>query len=224
MLQKLTEHTQHIHRDRPEMPTELSPNHHRIVLASTSEVRRRLLENAGIPFSTEAPRIDETAARTSLTAEGVSPRDQADALADLKASKVASKHPGEFVVGSDQILEFDGESLAKADSPSELREQLAALSGQRHALHTAVVVYEGNRPVWRHVGTARLTMHPLSQAFIDHYVERNWDAVRYSVGGYHVEGEGIALFSRIEGSYFDILGLPLPELLSYLWLRKVITT
>lgn len=206
------------------MSTELSPTRTPIVLASQSKIRALMLENARVPFVQTAARIDEEAIRSSLSADGVSSRDQADALADLKAGKVSNNYPDKFVVGSDQILDLNGKALGKAESPDALKAQLADLSAKRHSLFSAVVVYEAGKPVWRYIGEARLTMHPLSDAFIDDYVVRNWDEVRFSVGGYHIENEGIRLFSRIQGSYFDILGLPLPELLSYLRTRKVFTT
>ena len=101
---------------------------------------------------------------------------------------------------------------------------MSALSGKQHTLFSAVVVYEAGKPVWRHIGKAALTMHPLTASYLDDYIARNWDQVRHSVGGYMIEEEGIRLFSKISGSYFDILGLPMPELLSYLTLRKVIAT
>ncbi len=206
------------------MSTDTSPDSHHLILASQSETRIRLLKNAGLSFATDNPRLDEEAIRASLAADGVSARDQADALADLKAAKVAAKYPGAFVIGSDQILEHQGSAFGKAETPEDLQNHLGQLSGQKHSLFCAVVVYEEGRPVWRHVGEVRLTMHDLSPAFIADYVARNWETVRYSVGGYHIEAEGIRLFSRIAGSHFDILGLPLPELLSYLRTRKVITT
>jgi septum formation protein len=183
-----------------------------------------MLENARVPFTSESPRLDETTIRESLSAESVSPRDQADALADLKAAKVAAKVPDAFVIGSDQILEHKGVAFGKPETPDALETQLTTLSGETHRLFSAVVVYEEGRPVWRHVGEVRLTMHPLTPSFIQVYVARNWESVRFSVGGYHIESEGIRLFSRITGSHFDILGLPLPELLSYLRSRKVLTT
>ena len=194
-----------------------------LILASTSSSRRRLLEDAGLVFSTEAPRLDEEMLRATLAADGVSSRDQADALADGKARKIADKHPDAIVIGADQILDFEGAVFTKPETPDDLRQQLATLSGQTHRLYAAAVVYENARPVWRHIGEARLTMHALSPSVIEAYVARNWDTVRHSVGGYHIEAEGVRLFSRLEGSYHAVLGLPLIELLSYLSSREVIT-
>lgn len=195
-----------------------------VILASGSAIRRTLLAASGLRFECLAPRIDEAAVRAALAADHVAPRDQADALAEMKALKVADRHPGAMVIGCDQVLDLDGSVLAKPESPEALRGQLALLSGRSHKLHSAAVICEEARPVWRHVGTARLTMHRLSAAFIADYVDRNWESVRHCVGGYRLEAEGVRLFSRLDGGYHDVLGLPLVELLSYLTLRGVLET
>jgi septum formation protein len=193
-----------------------------IILASQSAIRGALLRAACVPFEAKAPRIDEDSVRASLTADSIPPRDQADAIAELKAARLSKRNPAAFVIGCDQVLSFEGQVFAKAGSREVLHAQLERLSGNPHELYAAVVIYEAGQPVWRHVGRARMTMHALSPEFLDGYLDRNWERVRYSVGGYHVEEEGVRLFERIEGSYFDVLGLPLPELLSYLTQRKVI--
>lgn len=195
-----------------------------IVLASTSDIRRQLLSTASVQFTAEKARVDEGSMRQALESEGVSPRDQADALADLKAAKVASRHQGSLVIGCDQILALGNEVFAKPETPTELAGQLRRLSGKTHNLFSAVVIYEDTRPVWRHIGRVQLTMHQLSPEFIDDYIARNWEELRHCVGGYQLEGEGVRLFSRVTGSYHDVLGLPLVELLSYLTLRGVLKT
>lgn len=195
-----------------------------LVLASGSEVRRTLLERSGLDFEVVSPRVDEAAIRDSLLSEGASPRDIADALAEAKARRVAAKLPGALVIGCDQVLDFKGSLLSKPTSPQDARAQLAEMSGQRHSLLSAAVIYEDARPVWRHVGQVRMQMRVLSDGFIEGYVERNWESIRHSVGGYKLEEEGVRLFSRVDGSYFDVLGLPLLELLAYLGLRGEIET
>jgi predicted house-cleaning NTP pyrophosphatase (Maf/HAM1 superfamily) len=123
-----------------------------IILASGSEIRRRLLVNAGVAAEVVVPRVDEDSVKDALVADGALPRDVADALAGLKAQRVAEKRPDSLVIGCDQVLDLDRRLLSKANSPEEARTQLAALNGRRHSLHSAVVVYQDARPVWRHVG------------------------------------------------------------------------
>jgi septum formation protein len=146
----------------------------------------------------------------------------ADALAEMKARKVAEKHPTAVVLGCDQVLALGRQIFAKPESAVEARAQLSALRGKTHTLLSAAVVYENARPVWRHVSEARLTMHDVSDAYLDDYVQRNWESIRHSVGGYLIEEEGVRLFSAIEGDHFTILGLPLLPLLAWLGTKGMI--
>ena len=130
---------------------------------------------------------------------------------------------GRLVIGSDQTLEFgDVGMLDKPRSRDDAFAQLKMLSGKSHFLHSAVVVAEGGKVVWRQVDTARLTMRPLSDRFLNAYLDEEYDAIRHSVGGYHIEGRGAQLFEWMEGNYFTILGLPLLPLLAYLRERGVL--
>lgn len=190
-----------------------------IILASASEIRAQLLRSAGVEFGVDVARIDEDAVRQSLQAEAASPRDIADALAELKAQKVAAKHPDALVIGCDQILAAGRDILAKPASLDGAIAQLERLRGQTHQLLSAAVIYSEYRPVWRHVGIVRLTMRDISDAYLQDYAKRNWHSIRHAVGAYKLEEEGVRLFTRIEGDYFNVLGLPLLELLSYLTLR-----
>ena len=190
-----------------------------IILASGSEIRAQLLRNAGLDFRVSAARIDEDAVRASLQAEQASPRDIADTLAELKAQKIASKHPEALVIGCDQILRLGQDIFAKPQTPDEALAQLKSLRGQKHQLLSAAVIYGDGKPLWRHVGVVRLFMRDASDAYLADYVDRNWDSIRHCVGAYKLEEEGVRLFTRIEGDYFNVLGLPLLELLSYLTLR-----
>ena len=193
-----------------------------ILLASASEIRATLLRRIGLEPEIRPARIDEEAIRAALLAEGASPRDQADALAEMKARKISEKAPEAMVIGADQILELKGDVFAKPESPDAARAQLRALSGKTHRLLSAAVVYRGGEPLWRHVGEARLTLHRLSDAFIDRHVDMYWEGIRHSVGCYRIEEEGVRLMSRIEGDHFTILGLPLIELQAWLILRGVL--
>ena len=190
-----------------------------LTLASASETRAALLRNAGLDVNVMVARIDESALKESLIQQSLRPRDIADALAEAKARKVSSKGVGGLVVGCDQVLDFDGDIISKANSKDDLHKQLLSLSGSTHKLWSASVVYENNEPVWRHVSKAELTMRPLSEDYISDYIERNWPSVRHCVGGYKLEEEGVRFFVRIQGDYFTVLGMPLLELLSWLTLR-----
>jgi septum formation protein len=203
------------------MPTDLSspPD---LVLASSSPARAALLLAAGIAVAVRPARLDEDALRAALRAEGATPRDMADALAEMKARRVAEKDPAARVLGCDQVLELDGKDFGKATDRDEAASQLRELAGRTHVLWSAAVLYEAARPVWRHVGEARLTLRPLSDAAIAAYLDRSWPDVADSVGCYKLEGEGVRLMTRIEGDHFTILGLPLLPLAGYLIDRGVV--
>jgi septum formation protein len=191
----------------------------KIILASGSAIRAQLLRNAGLAFTVQVARIDEDAVRMSLQSENASPRDIADTLAELKAQKVAAKHPDALVIGCDQILALGHDIFTKPDTQAQALDQLRALRGRKHQLLSAAVIYGEGKPLWRHVGTVRLHMRDASDDYLAAYVDRNWDSIRHAVGAYKLEEEGVRLFTRIEGDYFNVLGLPLLELLSYLTLR-----
>lgn len=195
-----------------------------ILLASTSLTRLQMLQAAGLTVDAVAPRVDEATIRDALVAEGAHPREIADALAEMKARKVAEKHPTALVLGCDQVLALDRETFAKPETPDAARDQLRRLRGRSHKLLSAIVAYENAEPVWRHVAEARLTMHAFSDAYLDDYVTRNWESIRHSVGCYKIEEEGVRLFSAISGDHFTILGLPLLPLLAWLGTRGMIAT
>jgi len=195
----------------------------RVVLASGSPVRRQLLERAGVPLEVVPAHVDEAAIRAALEAERADAEEIAETLAAAKAHRVAQKDPGALVIGCDQVLDHRGRILAKTETRDEARAQLRGLRGGPHRLLSAVVVYDDLRPLWKHIGVATLTMRPFSDTYLDEYLDRNWHSVRESVGAYKLEEEGVRLFSKIEGDYFDILGLPLLPLLTFLTTRGVLT-
>jgi septum formation protein len=162
--------------------------------------------------------------RDALLSEGASPRDLADALAEMKALRISEKRPEALVIGCDQVLDLQGKVLTKPTSRAEAATQLLELRGKRHSLLSAVVICEAGKPIWRHVGQVRLLVRDFSDAWLDGYLDRNWPDISEAVGAYKLEKEGVRLFSRVDGDYFTVLGLPLLDLLSYLGLRGDIET
>lgn len=195
----------------------------RVVLASASEARADMLRSAGVDVAIEPARVDEDAIKEAFRAENVAARDLADALAEAKARRVSALHPDALVIGADQVLSFEGETFDKPRDMEEARAQLSRLRGNSHELLSAAVIFAGGAPVWRHIGAARLTMRPFSDAFLDAYLAHEGERVLSTVGGYRIEERGAQLFSRVGGDYFSILGLPLLEMLGFLRVRGVLT-
>jgi len=187
-----------------------------IILASASSSRRRMLAHAGIDFETVPARTDEQSLKVTLLAGGTSPRDISDALAEMKAQKVSSKNPGAFVIGSDQVLECDGQLCSKMTTLEAAKIQLQNLRGKTHRLYSAVVISQDGAPLWRYIGRADMVMHDFSDAFIDDYLTAAGTDILASVGCYFYEEHGSRLFLKTTGDYFVILGMPLLEVLAYL--------
>ena len=195
-----------------------------IVLASQSTSRRALLSAAGVPFEALSPGVDEDAAKEALRGDGLDARALADALAELKALRVSRRVPGGLVLGCDQTLSLDdGIMIDKAVDRADAERILRLLSGRVHHLHSAAVIALNGEPIWRHVERVRMTVRPLSDAFIADYLDREWDECRWCVGCYRIEGPGAQLFAKVEGSQFAIQGLPLLPLLDFLRIRGVLT-
>lgn len=188
----------------------------RIILASASVVRSRLLSAAGVQFETVPARIDEEMVKESLSADGAGPRQIAEHLAELKAIKVSASQSGALVVGADQLLSFRDEIISKSATIDEARALLQRLAGHAHELVSALALAKDGAVVWRYCDQAHLKMRNLSSAFLDDYLAKEGRGVLDSVGCYHYEGRGAQLFSAVSGDYFSILGLPLLPLLAAL--------
>ena len=187
-----------------------------LILASASLSRAKLLEHAGIDVWREPATVDEDSVKDCLRDDGSGVDNAVEVLAELKALQVTKKHPGAFIIGADQILACDGVWFDKPTSLNNAREQLLDLQGKTHELITgACVVCDGER-IWHHVEKARLTMLSFSEAFLDEYLGVLGQDACLSVGAYQLEGLGAQLFSRTEGDFFSILGLPLLSLFDFL--------
>lgn len=194
-----------------------------VTLASTSKSRRALLAAAGVVAESAAPNVDEEAFRNSMRANQLPVREQAMQLAELKAMRISAKRPG-LVIGGDQMLALGDQAFDKPADLEAAKNHLRQLSGKSHTLETAIVICEDGAPVWRHLARPKLTIRPLTEEFIDSYVSACGEALLSTVGAYQLEGPGAQLFTRIEGDYFSILGVPLLPLLDYLRIRKVLPT
>jgi len=187
---------------------------HPLVLASKSLTRQALLANAGLDFEAVAAELDERAVQQ---ASGLlAPGDIAALLAREKALSVSSRQPGKYVIGADQTLAQGERLFSKPAGRPQAAEQLRALAGRRHELHSAVAVARDGKILFEAIAIAGMTMRRLGEAEIDAYLNQAGDAVTSSVGAYQLEGLGVHLFERIEGDHFTILGLPLLPLLAFL--------
>ena len=186
-----------------------------IILASKSAARAAMLSAAAVTFEAVGSGVDEDAVKAGLLAEGAPPRDVADILAELKATRVSSRRAG-LVIGSDSTIELDGALIDKSESLDEARARLLSFRGRTHLLHSAVVVARDGQPIWREVKTAKMTVRDFTDAWLDGYLAREGEALLGSVGCYRFEGEGVQLFERADGDYFTILGMPLIGLLDLL--------
>lgn len=193
-----------------------------LVLASASTARARLLAEAGLAVRCQAAAVDEEGMKAALKAEGATPAQVAETLAELKAQRVAAKCPGALVIGADQMLSCNEVWFDKPPDRDHAAAQLRALSGKTHTLWTTVCVVRNGSRMWHHNAAARLTMRTLSDAFIEAYLAAVGPAVTTSVGAYHLEGLGAQLFAKVEGDFFTILGLPLLPLLDFLRSNKAL--
>lgn len=193
-----------------------------LVLASGSAARAAMLRRAGLDFEIRPARVDEDEIKLSLKAEKATPRQAAEALAELKAKRAARDDGDSFIIAADQMLACEGVWYDKPADMAQARQQLLSLRGKTHELTSAVVLARGGSIIWRHIDTARMTMRDFSDGFLDAYLAQAGEAVLSSVGCYQLEGLGVQLFSRVQGDVFTILGMPLLPLLDVLRENKVL--
>lgn len=196
-----------------------------IVLASASMTRRVMLEGAGVPHIVEPSRVDEDEIKLSLRAEGADGAAIAEVLAEAKAMYVSRKHPDKMVLGADQVLECGKETYDKPVDRDDALGQLQALRGKRHSLVSYAVMARGGQRIWQAVDRATLEVRAdASDDFLSAYLDAAGDDAFNGPGGYRIESLGAQLFSRIDGSHFTILGLPMVALLDYLRANGVLKT
>ncbi len=179
------------------------------------------MRGAGLEFDQVSSRVDEDAIKMAMRADGENTQRQAEALAEMKAIKVSLNTPG-IILGADQMLDLEGEQFDKPTSMDEARSNLLKMRGKTHTLETALVACENGKPIWRVSTKPRLTMRNFSESFLDDYLKQEGELAFTTVGAYRLEAPGVQLFSKIEGDYFSILGLPLIQLLNWLQDRGVI--
>jgi nucleoside triphosphate pyrophosphatase len=196
----------------------------RVILASASTARARMLEAAGVAFTIEPAAIDEARIKAAAREAGQTAIACAVALAAEKARAVSQHHPEALVIGADQMLVTGPEWVDKPRDLGEARAQLQALRGRTHVLATAVCVMRGGECLWQATSQPELTMRRFTEAFLDRYIAEEGEALTGSVGAYRLEGLGAQFFARISGDYFAVLGMPLLELLDFLRDRGALLT
>lgn len=195
----------------------MSPaNKPKIILASRSQARRTMLEGARIKFDIVPPDVDESKIANEMQGRGYYAPGIALGIAKEKALAVAAQNKDALVIGSDQTLEFEEKFIFKSKTPEDAKKKFHLLRGETHKLVSAVCIARNDKVIWSFIDEADMTMHDLSDAFIDHYCEKAGGALTQCVGGYEYEAMGAWLFSAVRGTYHTILGMPLIPLLHYL--------
>ncbi|HEY0628344.1 MAG TPA: nucleoside triphosphate pyrophosphatase [Sphingomicrobium sp.] len=187
-----------------------------LILASNSQIRRAMLEQVGLQFEVQSPDFDEEQAKRA----GLEGEPLVRALAEGKAASVTAA-ADDWVIGSDSSVSVNDVRYSKPRDRDEAAAHLRTFSGQTMSLSSAVALARLGRVEWSHAETAQLKLRPLSDSFIDQYLKKEWPEVGYCVGVFRMEGLGVTLFERVEGSYFTILGMPLLPLLAALREREL---
>ena len=192
-----------------------------LILASTSAIRRALLGQAGVTFSSERPDVDEVQIEADHAGQDF---ELALSLAEAKAADVSSRHSGDWVIGGDSVVSVEGRGFMKPRNREEAAEHLRFFSGKAMRLVSAVALAKGGQVEWNHISDAVLHVRPLSEPFIQAYLDAEWPEVSYCVGVFRMEGRGVTLFDEVEGDHFTILGLPLLPLLGALRDRGLVAS
>lgn len=189
-----------------------------LILASKSEIRRHMLDEAGVDYRAESPSFDEELVKQKHVGDG---RSLAIRLAEGKAMSITAA-PDDWVIGSDSTITLDGVRYSKPRSREDAAAHLRAFSGRTMELSSAVALAHAGKVAWSHGETALLHVRPLSENFIQSYLDAEWPAVSYCVGVFRMEARGVTLFDKVEGNHFTILGMPLLPLLGALRQRGII--
>jgi len=188
----------------------------KIILASKSKVRKKILEENGIICEVEPANIDEDLVKESLLNEGASPSIISKNLAELKANKISQQKNGELVLGADSIIDLNGEIVSKPSNRDKALDILKKLNGKKHYLISSVCISKNGFMIWNYTDKAGLTMKQMSNDELKLYLSKIKDEALYAYNVYQIEGEGRSLFSKIEGNKDTIMGLPIKQIKEYL--------
>jgi len=188
----------------------------KIILASKSGVRKRILEKNNINCEVIPSNIDEGSVKESLIKEKATPKIISKNLAELKANKVSEKKPEEFVLGADSVIDLNGELISKPKSREEAFDILQKLNGQKHQLISSVCISKNGSMIWNATDASNLTMKQLNSDEIKSYLKKIKDKELYNYGVYQIEADGKSLFTKIEGDEDTIMGLPIKQIKEYL--------
>ena len=188
----------------------------KIILASKSEVRKKILEKNKIKCIVEHSNIDEDSVKKSLSKEKATPTEVSKNLAELKSNKVSQRFANEIVLGADSIIDLKGEIISKPNNRVEALEILEKLNGETHQLVSSVCISRGGTMIWNHTDKASLTMKNMTTKELELYLKKIPDKALYAYNVYQIEGEGRSLFSKIEGDEDTIMGLPVKKIKEYL--------
>ena len=187
-----------------------------IILASKSEVRKKILENNKIKCRVEPSNIDEESIKKSLLKNNASPENVSKNLAELKANKISQKIMGELVLGADSVIDLNGKIISKPANRNEALKILQDLNGKTHQLISSVCISQNGSMIWNYTDKAFLTMKQMSKIELVNYLAKISDEALYAYNVYQIEGEGRSLFSKISGDENTIMGLPVKKIKDYL--------